>query len=179
VPERENPQSPGRSVSFTVRELVRADRIAGFDVASHGPTPAPQSSFEWTTRERILGELISHGVAVPDLQPSTRFVAIARLTADYRPLARAFQGLDAALRWLQQTESEHAVVDVIVDLGAPSVETAVIRPFHVLTADGAREPLDLGSDSAGNPIAIATARPPGQHGRPAARRRAGSPRAVD
>jgi hypothetical protein len=31
---------------------------------------------------------------------------------------------------------------VIVDLNAPSEETAVIRPFHVLTCDDAREPLD-------------------------------------
>jgi hypothetical protein len=148
-------------------------------MASHGPATSTPSSSEWTTRERILGELLAHGIAVPDLQPNARFVAIARLTADYRPLARAFEGLDAALRWLQQTESEHAVVDVIVDLGAPSVETAVIRPFHVLTADGGREPLELGSGSGANPVSIASARPPGTHGRPAARRRAGAPRPVD
>jgi hypothetical protein len=99
---------------------------------------------EWTTRERILAELLANGVTVPELDTSARFVAIARLTADYRPLARAFQNLEAALRWLQQTESDHAVVDVIVDLSAPSVDNAVIRPFHVLTADNAREPLNLG-----------------------------------
>lgn len=104
---------------------------------------------EWTTRERILAELLSNGVTVPELDTSARFVAIARLTADYRPLARAFPNLEAALRWLQQTESDHAMVDVIVDLSAPSLETAVIRPFHVLTADNAREPLDLSGPALG------------------------------
>jgi hypothetical protein len=142
----------------------------------HSPNAAP-SSVQWTTRERILGELLSHGVAVPDLDPSARFVAIARLTADYRALARAFQGLDAALRWLQQTESQHAIVDVIVDLGAPSVETAVIRPFHVLTTDDAREPLDLGSEGLSPQAALAAARPPGHAG--PLRRRGSLPRAVD
>jgi hypothetical protein len=132
---------------------------------------------EWTTRERILAELLSNGVTVPDLDTSARFVAIARLTADYRPLARAFQNLEAALRWLQQTESEHAVVDVIVDLSAPSVETAVIRPFHVLTADNAREPLDLTSPALGPTMQPLGLRSPA-HTRPL-RRRAGAPRPVD
>lgn len=135
------------------------------------------SSFEWTTRERILAELLSHGITVPDLGPSARFVAIARLTADYRALARPFQSLDAALRWLQQTESQHAIVDVIVDLGAPSVETAVIRPFHVLTTDSAREPLDLGSESLSPQAALVAARPPGGNG--PLRRRGSIPRVVD
>ncbi len=147
-------------------------------MAPHRPTHhAPTSSFEWTTRERILGELLSHGIAVPDLEPTARFVAIARLTADYRPLARAFQGLDAALRWLQQTESQHAIVDVIVDLSAPSLETAVIRPFHVLTADDAREPLDLGSEAISPQAALAAVRPANGHSRPLRRR--ATPRAVD
>jgi hypothetical protein len=96
----------------------------------------------WTTRERILAALVSHGVAVPNLDPGTRFIGVMRLTADYRPLARGFENLNSALRWLQQAEGEHAAVDVIVDLNAPSEETAVIRPFHVLTCDEAREPLD-------------------------------------
>jgi hypothetical protein len=96
----------------------------------------------WTTRERILAALVAHGVAVPNLDPGTRFIGVMRLTADYRPLARGFENLNAALRWLQQAEGEHATVDVIVDLNAPSEETAVIRPFHVLTCDDAREPLD-------------------------------------
>jgi hypothetical protein len=141
------------------------------------PHRSSTSAFEWTTRERILGELLSHGIAVPDLEPTARFVAIARLTADYRPLARAFQGLDAALRWLQQTESQHAIVDVIVDLSAPSLETAVIRPFHVLTADDAREPLDLGSEAISPQAALAAVRPNG-HSRPL-RRRATAPRVVE
>jgi hypothetical protein len=131
----------------------------------------------WTTRERILGELLSNGVMVPDLDTSTRFVAVARLTADYRPLARAFQNLDAALRWLQQTESEHAAVDVIVDLSAPSVATAVIRPFHVLTADDAREPLDLSGPALGPAFQPGGSRPPA-HARPLRRRHA-APRPVD
>jgi hypothetical protein len=147
-------------------------------MAPHRPSSnAAPSLFEWTTRERILGELLSHGVAVPDLDPSARFVAIARLTADYRALARAFQSLDAALRWLQQTESQHAIVDMIVDLSAPSLETAVIRPFHVLTADEAREPLDLGSEALSPQAALAAVRPPGHSG--PVRRRGSLPRAVD
>jgi hypothetical protein len=147
-------------------------------MAPHRPThQAPTSSFEWTTRERNLGKLLSHGIAVPDLEPNARFVAIARLTADYRALARAFQGLDAALRWLQQTESQHAVVDVIVDLGAPSLDTAVIRPFHVLTADDAREPLDLGNEALSPQAALQAVRPNGL-GRPV-RRRATAPRALE
>src|ERR687887_1415236 len=96
----------------------------------------------WTTRERILAQLVSRGVAVPNLEPSSRFIGVVRLTADHRSLARAFNTLNGALRWLQQAESEHAAVDVIVDLDSPSTETAVIRPFHVLTSDDAREPLD-------------------------------------
>lgn len=133
----------------------------------------PNGRSGWTTRERILAELLAHGVTVPDLVPSARFIAIARLTADYRPLARSFQVLEAALRWLQQTESEHAMVDVIVDLSAPSLETAVIRPFHVLTADNAREPLDL-SDPVGAPAAaLSGARVP-LHARPLRRRHAAS-----
>jgi hypothetical protein len=96
----------------------------------------------WTTRERVLAALVANGVAVPNLDPTTRFIGVMRLTADYRPLARAFETLNAALRWLQQAEGDHATVDVIVDLNAPSDETAVIRPFHVLTCDEAREPLD-------------------------------------
>lgn len=147
-------------------------------MAPHRPTHhASASSFEWTTRERILGKLLSHGIAVPDLEPSARFVAIARLTADYRPLARAFQSLDAALRWLQQTESQHAIVDVIVDLSAPSLDTAVIRPFHVLTTDDAREPLDLGTEVLSPQAALAAVRPNG-HSRPV-RRRATAPRAIE
>jgi hypothetical protein len=114
---------------------------------------------------------------VPDLDTSTRFVAIARLTADYRPLARAFQSLESALRWLQQTESQHAIVDVIVDLGAPSVETAVIRPFHVLSADNAREPLDLGSEALSPQAQLSAMRPPGHNG--PLRRRGSIPRAID
>jgi hypothetical protein len=137
----------------------------------------PPSSFEWTTRERILAELISHGVTVPDLGPTARFIAIARLTADYRPLARPFQSLDAALRWLQQTENQLAIVDMIVDLGARSVETSVIRPFHVLTADDAREPLDLGAESLSPQAALAAVRPPGHNG--PVRRRGTLPRVVD
>jgi hypothetical protein len=142
-----------------------------------GNGTGPSSSFEWTTRERILAELISHGVTVPDLGPTARFIAIARLTADYRALARPFQGLDAALRWLQQTESQHAIVDVIVDLGAPSLETAVIRPFHVLTTDDAREPLDLGSESLSPQAALGAVRPAGHNG--PLRRRGSLPRVVD
>src|ERR671924_530611 len=118
-------------------------------MASHPPSTPTLGSSEWTTRERILAELISHGVTVPDLDPSARFIAVVRLTADYRPLARAFDRLDGALRWLQQTESEHAAVDVIVDLNSPSLDTAVIRPFHVLTADDTREPLDLSGEAVG------------------------------
>jgi hypothetical protein len=129
-------------------------------MASHPPQAPTLTSSEWTTRERILGELLSHGVTVPDLDPSARFVAIARLTTDYRPLARAFDRLDGALRWLQQTESQHAAVDVIVDLGAPSLERAVIRPFHVLTADATREPLDLSGGAAGAPPSLAGTRLP-------------------
>ena len=53
---------------------------------SHSSATELQSS-GWTTRECILAQLLAHGVTVPDLDPSTRFVAIARLTADYRPLA--------------------------------------------------------------------------------------------
>jgi hypothetical protein len=117
------------------------------------------SSPDWTTRERILAKLVSHGVAVPDLDPSARFVAVVRLTADYRPLARAFHRLDGALRWLQQTESEHAAVDVIVDLNAPSLDTAAIRPFHVLTADDTREPLDLSGPALGAPSTPVALRP--------------------
>jgi hypothetical protein len=132
---------------------------------------------EWTTRERILAELLSSGVTVPDLDTSARFVAIARLTTDYRALARAFQNLEAALRWLQQTESEHAVVDVIVDLSAPSVDTAVIRPFHVLTADNAREPLDLSGPGLGPQLQPVGSRPSAHTG--PFRRRAGAPRPVD
>jgi hypothetical protein len=139
-------------------------------------TPSGPTTPAWTTRERVLAELISHGVAVPDLDPSARFVAILRLTADYRPLARAFERLDSALRWLQQAEGEHALVDVIVDLGAPSVDTAVIRPFHVLTADGTREPLDLGADAANLPPALSAAQPVAHARIP--RRRPGSPRLV-
>ncbi|HEY2600017.1 MAG TPA: hypothetical protein VGI67_00570 [Thermoleophilaceae bacterium] len=147
-------------------------------MAPHRHPGSPSSStFEWTTRERILGELLSHGVQVPDLDPSARFVAIARLTADYRPLARAFQGLDGALRWLQQTESQHAAVDVIVDLSAPSLETSVIRPFHVLTTDDTREPLDLGSEALSPQAALASVRPP-THTSPL-RRRAGAPRVIE
>jgi hypothetical protein len=135
------------------------------------------SSVEWTTRELILGRLLSHGIAVPDLEPRTRFVAIARLTADYRPLARAFQGLDGALRWLQQMESQNAVVDVIVDLSAPSLERAVIRPFHVLTADDTREPLDLSSEALSPQAALGAMRPPA---RPSPlRRRAGARRTAE
>jgi hypothetical protein len=128
----------------------------------------------WTTRELILGELLSHGIEVPDLEPSARFVAIARLTADYRALARSFQLLEPALRWLQQTESEHAVVDVIVDLSAPSLQTAVIRPFHVLTADDAREPLDLGSP-VGAPSASLPSTRSIAHPRPLRRRHVARP----
>jgi hypothetical protein len=147
-------------------------------MAPHRPIQqARTSSFEWTTRERILGQLLSHGIAVPDLEPNARFVAIARLTADYRALARAFQSLDSALRWLQQTESQHTIVDVIVDLGAPSLDTAVIRPFHVLTADDAREPLDLGNEVLSPQAAFQAVRPNG-HGRPV-RRRATAPRALE
>jgi hypothetical protein len=120
---------------------------------------------------------------VPDLDPSARFVAVVRLTADYRALARAFHRLDGALRWLQQTESEHAVVDVIVDLNSPSLDTAVIRPFHVLTCDDAREPLDQldlgGGDEApsATPSPLSALRPPL---RGAERRRAKAmPRLVD
>ncbi|HEX6459865.1 MAG TPA: hypothetical protein VF032_13180 [Thermoleophilaceae bacterium] len=132
------------------------------------------SASAWTTRERILAELVAHGVTVPDIGPSARFVAIARLTADYRPLARSFQVLDAALRWLQQTESDHAVVDVIVDLSAPSLDTAVIRPFHVLTADNAREPLDLSGPV--GPASAAARAPVRAH---PLRRRAGAARPLD
>src|SRR5690349_2137459 len=138
---------------------------------------ASGSASGWTTRERILGELLSHGIAVPDLEPSARFVAIARVATDYRPIARSFPLLEPALRWLQQMESNNAIMDVIVDLSAPSLGTAVIRPFHVLTADNAREPLDLGmpvgsaAASLSSPRAAAHARP--------VRRRAGAPRPID
>lgn len=114
---------------------------------------------------------------MPDLDPSMRFVAIARLAADYRPLARAFHNLESALRWLQQTEGEHTLVDVIVDLSAPSLETAVIRPFHVLSADNAREPLDLSGPGLAPSTSLLGARPPA-HARPL-RRRHGVPRAAD
>lgn len=143
-------------------------------MAIHAPTTATSG---WTTRERILAELVAHGVTVPDLVPSARFIAIARLTADYRPLARSFQVLEAALRWLQQTESEHAMVDVIVDLSAPSLETAVVRPFHVLTADDAREPLDL-SGPIGAPVTTLPGPRAPLHSRPL-RRRHGAPRPID
>ena len=147
-------------------------------MAPHRPSSAAElQSSGWTTRERILGELLAHGVTVPDLDTSARFVAVARLTADYRPLARAFANLEAALRWLQQTESEHAQVDVIVDLSAPSLETAVIRPFHVLTADDAREPLDLNGPALGQSMQAVNGRVPA-HTRPL-RRRHGVPRPVD
>ncbi|HET8673707.1 MAG TPA: hypothetical protein VFL87_08740 [Thermoleophilaceae bacterium] len=142
----------------------------------HAPAPHIRTTRAWTTRERILAELISHGVAVPDLDPSARFVAIMRMAADYRPLARAFERLDSALRWLQQAEGEHALVDVIVDLSAPTLDTAVIRPFHVLTADDAREPLDLGSAAAIQSPGVAAAQPLGRSRLP--RRRSGSPRLV-
>jgi hypothetical protein len=142
-----------------------------------GPSLSGMPSSAWTTRERILAELVSHGVAVPDLDPSARFVAVARLTADYRPLARAFQRLEGALRWLQQTESQHAVVDVIVDLSAPSLESSVIRPFHVLTADDAREPLDLSTAALG-PVPSLGARQPYPAPR-GTRRRPGTPRLVE
>jgi hypothetical protein len=140
-------------------------------------TEAAFQSSRWTTRERILVHLLSHGVTVPDLDTSSRFIGVARLTADYRPLARAFQTLEAALRWLQQTESEHAVVDVIIDLSAPSIETAVIRPFHVLTADNAREPLDLSGPGLSPSLQLNGSRQPA-HARPV-RRRHGAPRQVD
>ncbi len=139
-----------------------------------------QAVDSWTTRERILAELVSHGVAVPNLSPSARFIGVMRLTADYRPLARAFETLNAALRWLQQAEGEHARVDVIVDLNSPSADAAVIRPFHVLTCDDAREPLDQ-LDLGAGPAAAATATPsPLSALRPPPRRRAGGgPRLVD
>jgi hypothetical protein len=146
-------------------------------MAPHQPSAPAEVQSSWTTRERILAELLSHGVTVPDLDPSTRFVGVARLTADYRPLARAFHNLEAALRWLQQTESEHAVVDVIVDLSAPSLETAVIRPFHVLTADNAREPLDLSGPALAPAVPLTGARLAAHGGPP--RRRHGAPRPVD
>jgi hypothetical protein len=113
----------------------------------------------WTTRERVLAVLVAHGVAVPNLDPTTRFIGVMRLTADYRPLARAFETLNGALRWLQQAEGEHAAVDVIVDLNAPSEDTAVIRPFHVLTCDEAREPLDQLDLGGGEEVTTTTATP--------------------
>ena len=134
------------------------------------------STSSWTTRELILGELLSHGIEVPDLAPSARFVAIARLTADYRPLARSFQLLEPAVRWLQQTESEHTMVDVIVDLNAPSLQTAVIRPFHVLTADDTREPLDLSSPVGASSLPLASPRPAAHI--PTLRRRYGAARPI-
>ena len=137
----------------------------------------------WTTRERILAALVAAGVSVPNLDTTARFIGVMRLTADYRPLARAFETLNAALRWLQQAEGEHAAVDVIVDLNAPSEENAVIRPFHVLTCDDAREPLDQldlgGGDEAptATPSPLSALRPPL---RGAERRRAKAmPRLVD
>lgn len=145
-------------------------------MASHRAPSLTFPTRAWTPRERILAELLSHGIAVPDLEPAARFVAIMRLTADYRPLARAFQRLDAALRWLQQTESEHTIVDVIVDLGAPSLERAAIRPFHVLTTDDTREPLDLGSAPATSASPVAAQRALGELRPP--KRRPGSPRLV-
>ena len=136
----------------------------------------------WTTRERILAQLVTHGVAVPNLEPSSRFVGVMRLTADYRSLARGFNTLNSALRWLQQAESEHAAADVIVDLNAPSPETAVIRPFHVLTCDDAREPLDHldldGGVPAATPSPISALRPPPRQA-PGRRAKAGAPRLVD
>jgi DNA-binding NarL/FixJ family response regulator len=74
-------------------------------MAPHRPSSAAElQSSGWTTRERILGELLAHGVTVPDLDTSARFVAVARLTADYRPLARAFANLEAALRCIAHQE---------------------------------------------------------------------------
>jgi hypothetical protein len=142
----------------------------------------PHHSATWTTRERILAALVSQGVGVPNLDPTTRFIGVMRLTADYRPLARAFETLNGALRWLQQAEGEHAAVDVIVDLNSPSEETAVIRPFHVLTCDDAREPLDqldLGGAESGvaTPSPLSALRPPPRRGE---RQRAkAGPRLVD
>jgi hypothetical protein len=143
-----------------------------------------QSVDSWTTRERILAKLVSHGVPVPNLDSSARFVGVMRLTAGYRPYARAFDTLNSALRWLQQVEGEHASVDVIVDLNAPSEETAVIRPFHVLTCDDAREPLDQldlgGGEEAptATPSPLSALRPPG--GRAERKRaNAGAPQLVD
>jgi hypothetical protein len=140
-------------------------------------------SSNWTTRERILAELVSVGLQVPNLDTSARFIGVMRLTADFRPLARAFDTLNATLRWLQQAEGEHATVDVIVDLNSPSEETAVIRPFHVLTCDEAREPLDqldLGGGQeapSATPSPLSALRPPS---RSAERQRAKAvPRLVD
>jgi hypothetical protein len=142
---------------------------------------APPQAPEWSTRERILVELLSHGVTVPNLEPSTRFIGIMRLTADYRPVARAFETLNAALRWLQQAEGDHAAVDVIVDLNSPSEEAALIRPFHVLTCDDAREPLDQldlgGGAPAATPSPLSALRPPAR--RPERQRASAGPRLVD
>jgi hypothetical protein len=144
-------------------------------MASRDGPPSRLPDSAWTTRERILAELVSNGVTVPNLDPSARFIAVARLTPDYRPLARGFHRLDAALRWLQQTESQHAAVDVILDLNAPSVETAAIRPFHVLTCDDTREPLDLSGPISPTPPVLAELR--SWATRPGRRR--GTPRLVD
>ena len=142
----------------------------------------PDDRHRWTTRERILAELISHGVAVPNLDPSTRFIGVMHLTAGYRPLARAFETLNGTLRWLQQAEGEHAAVDVIVDLDSPSEETAVIRPFHVLTCDDAREPLDQldlggGEPATATPSPLSALRTP--PGRAERRKAKAGPRPID
>ena len=58
-----------------------------------------------------------------------------------------------------------------------AIAAAVIRPFHVLTADDAREPLDLSGPALGPSFQPGGARPPA-HTRPL-RRRHGAPRPVD
>jgi hypothetical protein len=142
-----------------------------------------RDSTNWSTRERILAALVAQGVSVPNLDTTARFIGVMRLTADYRPLARAFETLNGTLRWLQQAEGEHAAVDVIVDLNAPSEETAVIRPFHVLTCDDAREPLDqldLGGGeepATATPSPLSALRPPS--GRAERQRAKAIPRLVD